>query len=62
MNLPKEYQQKCQKQNEKIFQYINDKTTGKKLNLASWIRKFVVSHSLYKKDSLVSKVFYFIND
>lgn len=55
-NLSKEYLTKCDYQVTKMFEYINDKTSGKKLTLATWIRKFVFSHPSYKKDSLVSKV------
>lgn len=55
-NLSKEYLTKCEHQVSKMFEYINDKTSGKKLTLATWIRKFVVSHPSYKKDSIVSKV------
>lgn len=47
---------KCQNQNSKLLEYIRSKTSGKKLTLASWVRKFVHDHPLYKKDSIVSKV------
>lgn len=55
--IPKK-KEECERQNECLFNYLRDKTSGKKLTLASWIRKFVQSHAAYKKDSIVSKVLF----
>lgn len=38
----------------KYLDFINKRATGEILTGASWMRQFVLSHPLYKQDSIVS--------
>merc|ERR1712129_110183 len=40
---------------DKYLKFIQQRSTGKILTPASWMRKFVASHPEYKKDSVVSQ-------
>jgi len=39
---------------DNVWKFINKRTSGEYLTSASWIRKYVQNHPLYKHDSVIS--------
>lgn len=37
------------------MEFLHDKTSGKRLTLAQWMRNFVMKHPEYKHNSILSK-------
>ena len=39
---------------DNVWKFINQRASGERMTSATWIRKYIQSHPLYKKDSVIS--------
>lgn len=39
---------------DKVWKFVKEKTSGQRITVAQWIRKFVQTHPEYKQDSVIT--------